>query len=42
LADPSVIAAAAREALTTLCRTEPGLMQEVLERHTLASHLESH
>jgi hypothetical protein len=41
LADPAVIAAM-RAALTTLRRTEPGLMQEVLARHTLASHLESH
>ncbi len=31
-----------RAALTTLRRTEPRLMQEVLERHTLTSHLESH
>jgi hypothetical protein len=41
LADPAVVAAM-RAALTTLRRTEPGLMQEVLARHTLASHLESH
>jgi hypothetical protein len=31
-----------RGALTTLRRTEPGLMQEVLEWHTFTSHLESH
>jgi hypothetical protein len=42
LADPAVIAAAAREALTTLRRKEHGLMQAVPEWRTLTSHLESH
>jgi hypothetical protein len=42
LADPAVVAAAARETLTTLRRTAPGLMQEVPEWPTLTSHLESH
>ncbi len=42
LADPTVIAAAVREALTIPRRREPGLMQEVLDWHTLTSHLESY
>lgn len=37
-----MVAAAVREALTTPRRTEHGLMQEMLEWHTLTSHLESH